>query len=109
MDEKGLPESSTWAAKLGCGAKSAATEIVDTKAGYVYDGSRQSPPVPAWGLTPAPGKARMYTYSGCKDGRIVADIVRLDKGHTEGLEPAVSEEIVKLLVSARGGRIANKQ
>jgi hypothetical protein len=106
MDEKGLPETSAWAAKLGCGAKGAATEIVDSKAGYVFDGSRQSPPVPAWGLLPAPGKARMYTYAGCKDGRVVADIVRLDKGHTEGLEPAVTEEIVKLMLSASGGRMA---
>ena len=106
MDEKGLPESSAWAAKLGCGAKGPAVEIADTKAGYVYDASRQNPPVPAWGLLPGPGKARMFTYSGCKDGRIVADVVRLDKGHTEGLEPAVTEELVKLMLSAKGGRIA---
>ena len=108
MDEKGLPESSAWAAKLGCGAKGAAVEIVDTKAGYVYDGSRQNPPVPAWGLLPAPGKARLYTYAGCKDGRVVADVVRLDKGHTEGLEPEVTEAVVKLMLSAKGGRIAGK-
>jgi hypothetical protein len=35
----------------------------------------------------------------------VADVVRLDKGHTEGLEPKVTEEIVKLMLSARGGKI----
>jgi hypothetical protein len=105
MDEKGLPESSAWAARLGCGARRAPLEIADAKAGYVYDGSRQNPPVPAWGLLPAPGKARMFVYVGCKDGRIVADVVRVDKGHTEGLEPAVTEELVKLMISARGGRI----
>ena len=55
---------------------------------------------------PAPGKARIFPYPGCKDGRVVADVVRLDKGHTEGLEPAVTEELVKLIVSAKGGRIA---
>jgi hypothetical protein len=32
---------------------------------------------------------------------VVADIVRLDKGHTEGLEPRVAEEIVKLMLSAQ--------
>ena len=106
MDEKGLPESSEWAVKLGCGPRTAPVEIADTKAGYVYDGSRQSPPVPAWGLLPAPGKARMFTYTGCKDGRVVGDVVRIDKGHTEGLEPAVTEELVKLMLSARGGKIA---
>ena len=31
-------------------------------------------------------------------------LARLDKGHTEGLEPKVTEEIVKLIVSAPGGR-----
>ena len=49
----------------------------------------------------------MYHYAGCKDGRMVADVVRLDKGHTEGLEPAVTEELVKLMLSAKGGRIAS--
>src|SRR5262252_2149131 len=105
MDEKGLPDSSAWAERLGCGAKRAPMEIADVKAGYVYDGSRQNPPVPAWGLLPAPGKARVSTYAGCKDGRVVADVVRVDKGHTEGLEPKVTEELVKIMVSAKGGKI----
>jgi hypothetical protein len=106
MDEKGLPESSAWAAQLGCGPRRAPVEIADTKAGYVYDASRQNPPVPAWGLLPGPGKARVLVYADCKDGRMVADVVRLDKGHTEGLEPAITEELVKLMLSAKGGRIA---
>ena len=72
----------------------------------MYDGTRQNPPNPAWGLQPAPGKAEVYSYPDCKDGRVVADVVRLDKGHTEGLEPHVTEELVKLLVSAKGGKIA---
>ena len=50
------------------------------------------------------GAAEVYVYPNCKDGRVVADVVRLDKGHTEGLEPNVMEEIVKLMVSARGGK-----
>jgi pimeloyl-ACP methyl ester carboxylesterase len=106
MDDKGMPDSSAWATKFGCGARSQPTEIVDTKAGYVFDGTSQNPPRPAWGLQPAPGKAEVYVYPGCKDGRVVADVVRLDKGHTEGLEPHVTEELVKLMVSAKGGKIA---
>jgi hypothetical protein len=106
MDDKGLPDTSAWAAKFSCGARGKPTEIVDTKAGYVYDGTRQNPPNPSWGLQPAPGKAEVYAYPDCKDGRVVADIVRLDKGHTEGLEPHVTEELVKLIVSAKGGKIA---
>jgi hypothetical protein len=105
MDEKGLPESSAWAAKLDCGPRGTAKEIVDTKAGYIYDRSRQVPPNPAWGLLPRPGTAQIYSYSNCKDGRVVSDVVRLEKGHTEGLEPHVTEELVKLMLSASGGKL----
>lgn len=105
MDDKGMPKTSEWAAKDGCGPQSKPQEIVDTKPGYVYDSTRQNPPNPAWGVLPAPGKAEVYLYPGCKDGRVVADIVRVDKGHTEGLEPDVTEELVKLMVSAKGGKI----
>jgi pimeloyl-ACP methyl ester carboxylesterase len=105
MDDKGLPQTSDWATKLGCGSRTKPEEIADTKPGYVYDSTRQNPPNPAWGLLPAPGKAEVYVYQGCKDGRVVADIERLDKGHTEGLEPSVTEELVKLMVSAKGGKI----
>ncbi|HWX42999.1 MAG TPA: alpha/beta hydrolase [Blastocatellia bacterium] len=105
MDDKGIPETSAWAAKYNCGQRRPAEEIVDTQAGYVYDGTRQNPPNPAWGLPPAPGKAQVYVYPDCKDGRVVADVVRIDKGHTEGLEPKVTEALVKLMVSAKGGKI----
>lgn len=37
-------------------------------------------------LLPARAKGDVMVYDGCKDGRVVADVVRLDKGHTEGLE-----------------------
>ncbi len=106
MDDKGLPETSAWAAKLGCGARRGAQEIVDSKPGYVYDSTRQNSPNPAWGLLPAPGKAQIYAYSDCKDGMVVADVMRVDKGHTEGLEPKITEELVKLMLSAKGGKIA---
>jgi hypothetical protein len=105
MDEKGLPAASEWATKYACGSKGAAQEVVDTKAGYIYDRSRQNPPNPSWGLLPRPGKAQMFVYPSCKDGRVVADVVRLEKGHTEGLEPNVTEALVKLMVSAKGGKL----
>ena len=106
MDDKGMPETSAWATKLGCGARRGAEEIVDSKPGYVYDGTRQNPPNPSWGLLPAPGKAQIYAYSDCKDGMVVADVVRVDKGHTEGLEPKITEELVKLMVSAKGSKMS---
>jgi hypothetical protein len=105
LDEKGIPETSDWAAKCQCGPRRKPEEIADTKPGYVYDSTRQNPPNPAWGLLPAAGKAEIYVYPNCKDGRVVADIVRMDKGHTEGLEPNITEELVKLMVSAKGGRL----
>jgi hypothetical protein len=101
MDDKGIPETSEWAAKYGCGVRVRRPDVVDTEAGYVYDGTRQNPPNPSWGLLPRPGSAEVFEYPHCKNGRIVADVVRLDKGHTEGLEPHVTEQLIKLMLSAK--------
>ncbi len=105
MDEKGLPATSDWARKYRCGARQQHDDVVDAKAGYIYDGSRQDPPVPAWGRVARPGTAHVFEYPRCSDGRVVADIVRLDKGHTEGLEPHITETIVTLMLSATGGKL----
>jgi len=78
MDDKGLPDSSAWATKLGCGARVWRPEIVDTKAGYVYDSTSQ-----------------------CKNGRVVADLVRAGKGHTEGLEPPITEQLIQMMFSTK--------
>jgi hypothetical protein len=40
---------------------------------------------------------------------VVADVVRLEKGHTEGLEPNISEALVKLMLSSRGGKMQQGQ
>lgn len=105
VDEKGVPETSEWAKKYSCSPRRAPIEIVDTKAGYIYDTSRLNQLRPGWGLLPAPGKAQVYVFPDCKDGRVVADVVRIDKGHTEGLEPKVTEELIKLMLSAKGGKL----
>ncbi len=105
IDDKGVPEASEWAKRFSCGPQRKGDEIVDTKAGYVYDTSRLNLLRPGWGLLPGPGKAQVYTYPDCKDGRVVADVVRIDKGHTEGLEPKVTEELIKLMLSAKGGKL----
>jgi hypothetical protein len=57
---------------------------------------------------PRPGTAAVMQYPNCKDGRVVADVVRLQKGHTEGLEPNITEALVKLMLSAPGGRLSGK-
>jgi hypothetical protein len=64
-------------------------------------------PNPSWGLLPAPGKATVYQYPDCRDGRVVADVVRLEKGHTEGLEPQVTRTLIELMLAAPGGKLHN--
>jgi len=101
MDEKGMPETSAWAEKYGCGARVRLPDVVDTKAGYVYDSTRQNPGADSWGHLPKPGTAQVIEYPRCRNGRIVADVIRVGKGHTEGLEPQVTEQLIKLMLSAK--------
>jgi hypothetical protein len=104
LTDAGLPGSSSWAEKLGCGPQTRRPDVVDRKGGYVYDSTRQDPGYAVWGFLPGPGTARVFDYPDCDDGHVVADIVRMDKGHTEGLEPKVTEEIVRMMLSAGKGR-----
>ncbi len=97
-----LPETSPWAEKYQCQARTR-TEIVDTRAGWVYDSGRAGYKV--WGREARPGTATLFQYPQCREGRVVADVVRLDKGHTEGLEPEVTQRILELIVSASGGKL----
>jgi hypothetical protein len=101
LGDKAIPDESPWAGRLGCSARVRKADVIDAKAGYVYDGTRQNPGSDAWGRLPRGGTAEVFEYSRCKDGRVVADVVRMGKGHTEGLEPRVTEELVKLMVSAK--------
>jgi poly(3-hydroxybutyrate) depolymerase len=100
-------ETSPLATKFGCQARRKEDDVVDPKAGYVWDATRQDPGTDGWGHYPRSGRAAVYTYPGCKDGRVVADVVRLQKGHTEGLEPNVTDKLIALAVSAKGGKIKN--
>jgi poly(3-hydroxybutyrate) depolymerase len=100
-----LPPTSAWAQKFGCGARVRRDDVTDDEPGLVHDGGRQNPASKSWGRLPRPGTAEVFVYPNCRDGRVVADVVRVDKGHTEGLEPRVTEELVKLILSAGGGRL----
>jgi pimeloyl-ACP methyl ester carboxylesterase len=100
-----LPETSPWAEKYGAGPRERRPDIVDTEAGQIYDTMRDGYSTKQWGLKPGPGTTQVWVYPGARDGRVIADFVRLNKGHTEGLEPHVTEEILKLAVSASGGKI----
>jgi hypothetical protein len=100
-----LPKMSERAQKYGCSPEPRKRTVVDTKAGYVYDSTRQNPGSKAWGLLPRAGTTEITEFRNCRDKRVVADVVRVDKGHTEGLEPKIVEELVKMMRSARGGKI----
>lgn len=100
LTSAGLPGDSKWAEYLGCGPQRRVDDIVDTVGGYIYDSREQPNRNKVWGLDPGPGSAQVYLYPECNDGHVVADIIRMDKGHTEGLEPNVTEVIVKLMLSA---------
>jgi hypothetical protein len=97
-------KESEWATRYGCGPVHRREDVVDEQRGYVTasDQSRG----PSWGTTARPGKASVYTFDKCKDGRVVADVVRLEKGHTEGLEPRITEEIIRMMTAAPGGKLA---
>ena len=82
-------------------------EVLDPRAGYVWDESRQDPGTDGWGHYPRSGRAQIWVFPQCADGRVVADVVRLGKGHTEGYEPNVTNAILALAVSAKGGKIAS--
>ena len=97
-----LPDTSPWAAKYGCEARVKQKDVADDKPGHVWDYARAGYKV--WGIKAHPGTAQVYVYPKCQGGRVVADVVRIDKGHTEGLEPHVTEALVKMIVAAPGGK-----
>ncbi|MCB1670902.1 MAG: hypothetical protein R3F41_16180 [Gammaproteobacteria bacterium] len=100
-----LPTTSTWAERYHCAARVQRPDVVDTEAGHVHDSGHQNPATKAWGRLPRGGTSQVFVYPDCDDGRVVADVIRVDKGHTEGLEPNVVKEILRLMVSASGGKI----
>jgi pimeloyl-ACP methyl ester carboxylesterase len=100
-------ETSPLADKFACGKRVQLPEVIDPKPGYVWDASRQDPGTDGWGHYPKSGRALVYQFPNCKDGRVVADVVKLQKGHTEGYEPNITDKIIGLAVSAKGGKIAS--
>jgi hypothetical protein len=98
--------TSPLAEKYGCAARVEKPEVLDPKAGYVWDATRQDPGTDGWGHYPKSGRAQIFVFPKCHDGRVVADVVRIAKGHTEGYEPNITDAIIGLALSARGGKIA---
>lgn len=101
-----LPETSPWAERYGAGPRTALDPVVDEVGGQVHDGRFEGRYKDSWGREARPGRAQVWVYPGARDGRVIADVVRLDKGHTEGLEPNVTRRLLELIVSAPGGKLA---
>jgi len=100
----GLPSNSPLAEKYGAGPRERRADIVDTEGGKIHDTTRESYSNKGWGFKPGPGTAEVYVYPKARGGRVIADVVRRNKGHTEGLEPKVTEELIRLIVSSPGGK-----
>ena len=100
-------ETSPLAEKYSCDSRVKLPDVIDPKKGYVWDASRQDPGTDGWGRYPKSGRAEVYVYPNCEDGRVIADVAKLQKGHTEGYEPNVTDKIIELALSAKGGKIAN--
>lgn len=100
-----LPDTSPMAEKYGCDARVREPDIVDDVKGYVTGAAPGRGP--SWGREARPGTAQVYVYPNCDGGKVVADVLRLDKGHTEGLEPRVTEALIRMMAAAPGGKIAS--
>lgn len=103
-----LPETSPWAEKYGASARVRLPDVVDEQPGLVHDTRREGKSTKGWGLSARPGTAQLYVYPDARDGRVIADVVRLDKGHTEGLEPRITQKLVEMMVGAPGGKLRGR-
>lgn len=100
-----LPDSSPWAERYDAGPRRQLDDVVDDTPGQVHDGRFEGRYKTSWGREPRGGTANVWVYPDARDGRVIADVVRLDKGHTEGLEPNIMRTILDLVVSAPGGKL----
>jgi hypothetical protein len=97
-------DKSDWAEKYHCGARVRKADVIDERPGYVTASDQTRGP--SWGTTARPGTAQVYEFPKCKDDRIVVDVIRMQKGHTEGLEPKIMDTIVRYIERAKGGKLA---
>ena len=100
-----LPETSPWADRYGAGERVSLPDVVDELGGQVHDPRFEGRYTKSWGREPRGGTAKVWVYPDARDGRVIADVVRLDKGHTEGLEPNVTRQLLQLMVRAPGGKL----
>jgi hypothetical protein len=97
-----LPEKSPWADKYKCASRVQRRAVTDSDLGYVtsedpHDTVRRS-------RAEVPHTAKILVYPECKKGKLVADVLRLDRDHGDGLGPHVTEAIIELITSAPDGK-----
>ncbi|MGH6985939.1 MAG: hypothetical protein ACRED9_03755 [Caulobacteraceae bacterium] len=102
-----LPETSPWAEKYGAGPRARLPDVVDAEGGQVTGASPGRGP--AWGRQARPGTAQVHVYPNANGGWVIADVVRLDKGHTEGLEPKVTEALIGMMLAGPGGKARRRR
>ncbi|HEX2849783.1 MAG TPA: hypothetical protein VHN98_04485 [Acidimicrobiales bacterium] len=102
-----LPSSSPWAERYGAGPRQQLADVVDEAGGQVHDGRFEGRYKNSWGREPRGGVAKVWVYPNARDGRVIADVVRVDKGHTEGLEPNITRRLLELVTGAPGGKLAS--
>lgn len=103
-EQASIPEGSPLAERYGAGPKIRLPDVVDEEPGKIYDTLSEGHSTPAWGLFARPGTAQVSVFPDARDGRVIADVVRLDKGHTEGFEPRITETLVRMMCEAPGGK-----
>ncbi len=99
-----IPDTSPLAERYGAGPKTRLPDVIDDEPGKIYDTLSEGHSTPAWGLFPRPGTAEVSVFPDARDGRVIADIVRLDKGHTEGFEPNITDTLIGMIAGAPGGK-----
>lgn len=97
-----LPDSSPWAEKYKCRGRTQLNPVADQLAGYVVADASVGPIEKK--SAPLPHIAQVFVYPHCKRGKLIADVLRLDRDHGDGLGPNVTEAIVKLIASSPGGK-----
>lgn len=100
-----LPTTSPWAERYDAGPRIALDDVVDATPGQTHDDRFTGRYTKSWGREPRGGTAKIWVYPDTRDNRLIADVVRLDKGHTEGLEPNITRTLLELIVSAPGGKL----
>lgn len=97
-----LPDRSPWAEKYRCARRVERDRIVDTDAAYVST-------EPTEVQVPASHATDIYVYPNCARAKLVADVFRHDRDHADGFGPTVTEAIVRLMLTAPGGKVRDRR